>query len=366
MWRLLQDDGASAAGGLAGDEMLATRVGALASPPVLRLYTYRPHAALVGRFQDVRQEVCVDWCIENDIDIGRRPTGGGAIIMGPDQLGVALALPRRSEGFDGGARARMARFSDGIVRGLSALGVAAEFQGKNDLGVRGRKIAGLGLHRAPSGSLLFHASILVDLDVALMSRVLRLPLPAETDADRDAIALRTTTVRTEAGSRVPMDAVRHEIACGFAVAFGVDLESSECDSEERDLAALLEQEKYRRDAWVWQRTAVPDATGAARTKTGGGDLEVRVRLAGGMIKAVAIEGDFFATDAAVTAVESGLRWHPTKTDAIRHTVRSLWTESRDATVLADELATAVLRAIANAHHAVDPYGCFVTPETARG
>jgi lipoate-protein ligase A len=38
-----------------------------------------------------------------------------------------------------------------------------------------RKIAGLGIYFDPAGGLLFHASLLVDLDIAFMLSVLRTP-----------------------------------------------------------------------------------------------------------------------------------------------------------------------------------------------
>ena len=52
----------------------------------------------------------------------------------------------------------MARFSGGLVNALSTLGIEATFRGKNDLLVGGRKIAGLGIHRAHSGNLRSEAS----------------------------------------------------------------------------------------------------------------------------------------------------------------------------------------------------------------
>ena len=169
VWRLLTRDGVAAACGLATDEVLARNVGGGLSPPTLRLYTYRPHVALVGRFQDAASEIHLDYAQRHDIQVNRRPTGGGAILMGPDQLGVALALPGREDGLGERARELMVRFSAGLVRGLADLGITAVFRGKNDLAVGGRKIAGLGIYRAPCGGLLFHASLLVDLDVKLMS-----------------------------------------------------------------------------------------------------------------------------------------------------------------------------------------------------
>ena len=83
--------------------------------------------------------------------------------MGPDQLGVALMLPS-SDGDNSDyqqARALMARFAGGILDGLAKLGVAADFQGKNDIEVGGRKLAGLGIHKTANQALLFHASVLV-------------------------------------------------------------------------------------------------------------------------------------------------------------------------------------------------------------
>ena len=55
IWQLISADGARATHGLAADEVLCRQVGAGRSPPTLRLYTYRSHCALVGRFQNLAQ-----------------------------------------------------------------------------------------------------------------------------------------------------------------------------------------------------------------------------------------------------------------------------------------------------------------------
>ncbi|MBM4426583.1 MAG: lipoate--protein ligase family protein, partial [Chloroflexi bacterium] len=161
-WRLITDDNVTASFGLAADEALAQRVGMNRSQPTLRLYTYQSHCALVGRFQNSENEIRVEYCRANGIPLNRRPTGGGAIIMGADQLGVALAIPGRGEDNYAQAREMMSHFSEGLVRGLNQLGVEAKFRRKNDIEVNGKKLVGLGVYRAPSGGLLFHASLLVD------------------------------------------------------------------------------------------------------------------------------------------------------------------------------------------------------------
>ncbi|MHB8621414.1 MAG: lipoate--protein ligase family protein, partial [Chloroflexota bacterium] len=87
-WRYIADDGVEASFGLAADEYLLSGYetgreapGGGDIPPTLRLYTYRSHCALVGRFQDPAVEVDVAACRRRGVAVNRRPTGGGTILM---------------------------------------------------------------------------------------------------------------------------------------------------------------------------------------------------------------------------------------------------------------------------------------------
>ncbi len=373
-WRLLTDDGVSASFGLAADETLAQRVGAKLSPPTLRLYTYRSHCALVGRFQNVENEVHIDYCLEHGISINRRPTGGGAIIMGADQLGVALTLPGRGDESYARARQLMSDFSEGIVRGLAYLGVHAGFRRKNDIEVNGKKLVGLGLYRAPYGGLLFHASLLVDLDVALMLQILKTPFEKISDKEIETVAERITTVRRETGSAISLDEVRLWVAKGFADAFGVTLAHQDgFTSDELDDIARLENEKYLSDDWIYQTTSVSDSFGVAKIKTEAGLLDVRVTMAGTTLKAVFIAGDFFAEEGAVADLEAALRWHPVHPEKLAATVEAVFQRrgSQFNGIQPGVIVEAVMKAIANAQPVesqaeFQPYGCYVNPGGMRG
>jgi len=273
----------------------------------------------------------------------------------------------------------MERFSSGLLQALDRLGIEAAFRRKNDLEVGGRKIAGLGIYRDRSGGLLFHASLLVDLDVSLMLQVLRIPLEKIADKDIASVAARTRTVRSILGDELTFDRVRDHVAEGYASAFGVMLEPHGWSESERQAIAALERSKYGTREWIFQRTEVPDLRGVARVKTPGGLLEVRVTLAGKLLKAVYVSGDFFASEAAVADLEGSLRWHSSAADAIRATlapVHERWAQDLEALPL-ETLVGAIQRAALQAQASVgrgpasvpatdplsDPYGCFVTPET---
>lgn len=383
-WRLITDDGVSASFGLAADECLAGRVGQGESRPTLRLYTYRSHCALVGRFQNLDNEVQREYCQANGIAVNRRPTGGGAILMGADQLGVALTLPGSGDDSYQRARELMAQFSQGIVSALQSLGIRASFRRKNDIEVNGRKIVGLGIYRAQGlarpasansatqrSGLLFHASLLVGLDIPLMLRVLKTPFEKISDKEIATVADRITTVRRETGREIELDEVRARVAEGYAAAFGISLAPGDFTADERRAISDLQSRKYDTAAWVDQTTAVADMTGSARVKTPGGLLDVRVTLAGGTLKAVLIGGDFFAAEGAIADLEASLRWYSAAPDAVAATLARAYAARADdlAAIPLESLAQAIEQAVRRAQAAesvarADPYGCFVNPESA--
>jgi lipoate---protein ligase len=327
--RLITDDGVTASFGLSADETIAERVGSGESVPTLRLYTYRPTCALVGRFQNVANELHVEYCRDNHIPINRRPTGGGAIIMGDGQLGVALTLPAHVEDTYGRAREIMTQFSDGLVRGLKRLGVEASFHRKNDIVVGGKKIVGLGIYRAPSDGLLFHASVLVDLDVPLMLRVLNTPFEKISDKEIATITGRITTVRRETNSQIALEAVREIIAQEYEISLGVKLVSGEFTADVLEAIDQLEREKYLTDAWISQTSTIEDTSGGCKIKTPAGLIDVRVTMAGSTIKAAYIGGDFFASDAAVADLEGALKWQPSRPEHVAARLEEVYLRRRE-------------------------------------
>ncbi|MGH9038424.1 MAG: lipoate--protein ligase family protein, partial [Acidimicrobiia bacterium] len=277
-WRLLVDHGVDAASGLALDEALAAGQGREGQglPPALRLYTYRG-AALVGRYQHLAAEVDVDACRARGIQWNRRPTGGGAIVMGPGQLGVAVAVPAPTHDHP---RDLLARFAGGIIAGLARLGIDAHLTGKNDLSVGKRKIAGLGLYLDPAGGLLFHSSVLADLDVSFMLSVLQIPAAKLADKAVAAVSERITTVSAETGVPWRGAGLAEPVAAGFSEALDLYLEPAGPSPAEQAKANALVAERYATEAWWAERSPQDDATGTAVIKTPEGLVRCYLALHG--------------------------------------------------------------------------------------
>jgi len=78
-WRLLKLDTNDASANMAIDEaIMRARIKELV-PNTVRFYRWNPSAVSIGRFQDISNEVYLETCQRNHVDIVRRITGGGTV-----------------------------------------------------------------------------------------------------------------------------------------------------------------------------------------------------------------------------------------------------------------------------------------------
>ncbi len=351
--RYVVEDGVSADYGLAADEFLMRAGSMRAAEPesTLRLYTYRSHCALVGRFQNIEAELDLDACRELDVQVSRRPTGGGAILMGADQLGLCFTAPAILDGKTVKPIDVYRKLSQPVVRVLAKLGIQASFRPKNDLEVNGKKIAGLGVYYDSHGALLFHTSLLVDLDVSLMLRVLRIPAEKIADkADVRSVAQRVTTVRREAGRNLSVEEIREAIKEQFEVLFDARFPHRPFTRAERRSVEELAGQKYRNDAWIFQRSPLADMTGMSLTKTAAGLLRTYIALKGQVIKSLLVTGDFFQDADVIQRIEASLKWNAFDKETIREVVQRAFSHEGvpDTGLLGEDVVTAIWKAGLNA------------------
>lgn len=331
--------------------------------PTLRLYTYESHCALMGRFQEVEAEINVDYCRRVNIPINRRPTGGGAIIMGEGQLGMALTASAKFPGIPDHPREIFALYAAGICHGLKTLGIEGYMAGKNDIRVNNRKIAGLGLSRGERGALLFHTSLLVDLDSALMLRVLRIPVAKLFDKSQAEVEENLTTVRRELGQPIGVPEVRRVIHQGFESAMGVKFMSQALSPEETEGIRALEREKYLDEGWIFQRSPRQTVNGISVQKTPGGLLRIYVCLAGNVVEEINITGDFFADEEMLRKLEETMKGIRANEEEVKRALVGFLAEVSNPLQQVEErdLVRGVLAALKEAEQTgpKSPYGCFV-------
>ena len=262
----------------------------------------------------------------------------------------------------------MRHFASALCEGLLIFGIKAEFRGKNDLEVEGRKIGGLGIHCNASGGYLLHCSLLVDLDVPLMLRALNVPIEKLEARQLQSIEGRITTVRRELKKETSLNEVRDTMRKAFSSYFAVEFEQSCYSPEEKKAISEMESSRYLKKDWIYQKVDVPDLSGEARQMTPAGFLDVRVTMAGRQIKAVFLGGDFFAEESAVSDIEGSLRWHSSESEQIRRTLEILYAKREEELAflpienVCEIISKAVESARAISQDSTVGYGCFVNPK----
>ncbi len=318
---------------LAGEEALLESV-SKGAPPILRFVIFDPTAVLIGYHQAVEQEVNVDEVKKREWDIGRRPTGGGAIIMGKDQLGWEIY----AEGSLLGSSPENAikKGAEGVIGALKKLGIDANFRPKNDVEVKGKKISGIGAFSI-GNYIAVTGTILLDFDADALVSTLRLTTEKLKDKLAKDFKERLTWIGKELGHEIEMSELINISRESFSEALGVKLEDGEYTEEEKKLISELRL-KYSSPDWIYNlRKPLGGDVKIVERKFPGGLVRLQVKLAGeSIIESVLLTGDFFVEPRrAIFDLESRLKW--SRIDEIEENIRDWYKDVKIIGITQDDL-----------------------------
>lgn len=158
---------------MALDEVLAVRVGRGERPPTIRVWGWASKCVVIGRFQSVKNEVDEAAARENDVEIVRRISGGGAMFIEPEGA-ITYSIYAPEAMVKGMSFAESYAFFDAwVVEALRSLGVDASYAPLNDITSTGGKIGGAAQARR-GGAVLHHTTMAYQMNMPLMLSVLRI------------------------------------------------------------------------------------------------------------------------------------------------------------------------------------------------
>lgn len=243
-----------------------------------------------GRNQDIDNEVDLEYCRANGIDVVRRRSGGGCIFADRRNIMISFVTPSQQ------VQETFADYTCRVARQLCRMGMNAEATGRNDIVVDGRKISGNAFYHVRGHSIV-HGTMLYDTDPVHISRAIT---PSR-------VKLQSKGVKS-VRSRI---VTAHELFPDMTIAEfhnrlvdGLADEIVTLTDDQLDEIREIEQ-RYYADSWLYRSRRgagadKPVCTGsAAMYVDGAGSFAVTVSLgADGCIDRVALTGDFFTTTAA--------------------------------------------------------------------
>ena len=116
-------------------------------------------AVIIGRNQNTLAEINSDFIRANNINVTRRNTGGGAVYHDLGNINYSYIT-----NFKEGKSINFADFAIPIIKTLAESGIHAEFSGRNDILIDGKKISGSAQSRI-GNRILFHGTMLFDVNI---------------------------------------------------------------------------------------------------------------------------------------------------------------------------------------------------------
>lgn len=274
-WRLITEEMRDGARAMAYDEVAAETVAA-GGPATVRLYRWFPSCVTLGYGNDAD---VVDWefCEQWNVDVTRRPTGGGAIYH--DTTGdVAYSIIAPADEFPGDVTESYRELLEPVIDAFAGVDVSADFADEateaaweplcylrgldpaHDLvGPDGRKIAGNAQYRTRD-AIVQHGSLSYDVMAEKhLDCFVDAPVSPETFEERVCGAAECTeydeVVETGIGQFGGYDLQRSRLVAELeeALEAWADAERGEWTDEEDERAREIDDAKYSSDGWVRDR-----------------------------------------------------------------------------------------------------------------
>lgn len=239
---------------------------------------------VVGKYQNTAQEINREFVRKHGIRVVRRLSGGGAVYHDTGNLNFTFIVDQR-EGFDFNFR----RFALPVAETLADMGIRAEFTGRNDLVIEGRKFSGNSQY-IRKGRILHHGCIMISSDIQDVASALR-PKEAKFESkSAKSVRSRVTTVSEAAGRPVSVSAFKDALKRHI---LAKDAENHEYELTPSDVEAVRKLAADKYSSWEWNYGKSGNYNYAVSQRYEFGTVEISARIENGVIREITINGDFF-------------------------------------------------------------------------
>ena len=241
------------------------------------------NAVIIGRNQNLEQEINKGFIRQHGISVIRRNTGGGAVYHDQGNLNYSFITSISDEG-----SICIDRFTEIVVTALKKLGLNAVASGRNDICINGKKVSGTAQHLYKK-RLLYHGTMLFDSDIDKMTGALNVDREKFESKGVNSIVSRVGNIRDCLSKDMTMTQFWNYLKKNM---MNEGLAEEFITKEEYEKICALKKEKY--DSWEWNFGKSPQFTVRNKSRWKGGSIEVGLVVKNGRIEDIAIYGDFLA------------------------------------------------------------------------
>lgn len=268
---------------------------------------------VVGKNQNTLSEINEEYIKKHDIKVVRRQSGGGAVFHDLGNLNFTFIVEDDGKKFND-----FKTFVIPIIGVLNELGVKAEFSGRNDLLIDGKKFSGNAQCKYKNrvmhhGTLLFSSDI-VNLSDALISKPIKF-----SDKAVKSVSSRITNISEHLQESFSVIDFKNKIF-EYIGREEKDKIITTLDNEEIEEVKDLVKTKY--ETWQWNFGQSPKYNFYNEKKLSAGTIELSIDVEKGIMQHIRIFGDFFG-EGNIEDIEKALIGKKHNTEEIHRVIDNI-------------------------------------------
>ena len=238
---------------------------------------------VIGKYQNAFEEVNLEAVEKKGIRVVRRLSGGGAVYHDMGNLNFTFIEDKEDS-----KNINFRMFVTPVIETLREFGVKAEFTGRNDLVIDGRKFSGNSQYTRGK-RVMHHGCIMLDSDLEKVAGALKVREAKFRSKNVQSVRSRVTTINENAPEKITMEEFRSALKRN--ILGSADVRPLELTEEDLREINRLMSEKYM--AWDrnYGKTGRFEVTREERFDSG--LVTVDLTAKDGRIEDIRISGDFF-------------------------------------------------------------------------